>query len=131
MYCVIDLHNYHRYRGQLLGTSGVPIYTITNVWYRLAGVFKNNQRVVFGTMNEPYGVSYEEALRGANAAISGIRGVGATVRSHFSTSFQLSLGSADMTLRHGTATDHDQWQRLLSSQFVGGHQQQVDGTGQH
>jgi endoglucanase len=87
MYCVIDLHNYHRYRGQLLGTSAVPIYTITNVWYRLAGVFKNNQRVIFGTMNEPYGVSYEEALRGANAAISGIRGVGATVRSLSSTSF--------------------------------------------
>lgn len=79
MYCVIDIHNYHRYRGQLLGSAAVPYNTITNLWYRLAGLFKTNPRVIFGTMNQPYGVSYLDALLGANAAIAGVRGAGATV----------------------------------------------------
>lgn len=78
MYCVIDIHNYHRYRGQLLGSAAVPYNTITNLWYRLAGLFKTNPRVIFGTMNQPYGVSYLDALLGANAAIAGVRGAGAT-----------------------------------------------------
>jgi endoglucanase len=82
MYCVIDMHNFHRYRGQLLGSSAVPYNAITNLWYRLAAVYKTNQRVIFGTMNQPYGVSYLDALQGANAAIAGVRGAGATVHAH-------------------------------------------------
>jgi hypothetical protein len=94
MYCVIDIHNYHRYRGQLLGSAAVPYNTFTNLWYRLAGLFKTNPRVIFGTMNQPYGVSYLDALLGANAAIAGVRGAGATV--HLALS-QLSTSGHQLT----------------------------------
>ena len=80
MYCLLDLHNYHRYRGNVIGSAAVPYAALTDVWQKLAALYKNNGRMVWGTMNEPYGVGYLAAQLGANAAIKGIRNAGATVR---------------------------------------------------
>jgi endoglucanase len=80
MYCLLDLHNYHRYRGNVIGSAAVPYAALTDVWQKLATLYKNNGRMVWGTMNEPYGVGYLAAQLGANAAIKGIRNAGATVR---------------------------------------------------
>jgi endoglucanase len=89
MYCVLDMQNYHRYRGQLLGTSAVPIYTIHNVWYRLAGQFLNNPRVLYAVMNQPYDVPAKDVLQGVQFAINGIRNVGATVRPFLHTQLRI------------------------------------------
>jgi endoglucanase len=77
MYCVLDLHNYHRYRGNVIGSSAVSYDALTDVWQKLAGVYKDNPRMIWGTMNEPYDVGYLAARLGANAAIKGIRNAGA------------------------------------------------------
>ena len=60
-------------------------------------------------MNQPYGVSYLDALLGANAAIAGVRGAGATV--HLALSLRSTLGHDDRcthTAHSLTATRDDQ-----------------------
>jgi hypothetical protein len=83
MYCLLDLHNYHRYRDQVIGSTAVPYTALTDVWQRLATLYKDNPRMIWGTMNEPYGITYLAAKLGANAAIKGIRDAGATVRPNY------------------------------------------------
>ena len=61
---VLDPHNYARRRigddnwaeERLIGSTAVPTETFIDLWYRLAMIFKNNDRVIFGLMNEPFGV---------------------------------------------------------------------------
>lgn len=78
MTVLIDPHNYARYNGQIIGSAAVPITAFADFWYRLAFVFRDNPRVMFGLMNEPYGIATQTWLAAANAAIAGIRDAGAT-----------------------------------------------------
>ncbi|MBL0728917.1 glycoside hydrolase family 5 protein [Piscinibacter sp. HJYY11] len=75
---LIDPHNYGRYRQQVIGSTGVPHNAFGDFWYRLAGTFKNNPKVIFGLMNEPYGMTTENWVGAANDAIRRIRAAGAT-----------------------------------------------------
>jgi endoglucanase len=87
-YVILDPHNFARYypnpagsqstTNGLIGTSGVPISSFADFWTRVAGQYKNNDRVLFGLMNEPCNMSTETWVGAANAAIAGIRGAGAT-----------------------------------------------------
>ncbi len=74
---VLDPHNYARYRGNLVGSSTVPYTAFADFWARLATQFKNNDKVVFGLMNEPNTMPTEQWLAGANAALVVIRSTGA------------------------------------------------------
>jgi endoglucanase len=97
---LIDVHNYNRRKteagdtGSTAGigalapgatTSSVPMASFADLWTRLANLFKNDQGVVFGLMNEPTGAwdSYGHAMTSAqwvlnaNAAIIAIRETGA------------------------------------------------------
>jgi endoglucanase len=65
---VLDLHNYARYEGKVLG-AGVPVTSLADVWGRLAQQFKNNQKVLFGLMNEPNGMSTDVWIQAANLGI--------------------------------------------------------------
>lgn len=78
-YVLLDVHNYFQYRGEYIGTGNVTYQAFSNFWRNLAGLFVDNPLLIFGTMNEPNGISPESALRGANAAIAGIRASGARV----------------------------------------------------
>lgn len=74
---LIDPHNYGRYRQQVIGTSGVPHTAFGDFWYRLANTFKDNPKVMFGLMNEPFGMPTENWVGAANEAIRRIRATGA------------------------------------------------------
>jgi endoglucanase len=97
---LIDVHNYNRRKieagdtsstagiGALASgstTSSVPVASFSDLWTRLANLFKGDQGVVFGLMNEPTGAwdSYGHAMTSAqwvinaNAAIAAIRETGA------------------------------------------------------
>jgi endoglucanase len=74
---ILDPHNYARYRGGVIGSSSVPNGAFANLWSKLATEFKNNGRVFFGLMNEPFDMRSEQWLSAANAAIAAIRNVGA------------------------------------------------------
>lgn len=75
---VLDPHNYARYGTAVIGSPALPSADFADLWSRLAGAFKSNPRVLFGLMNEPHDMPTEQWASAANAAITAIRGTGAT-----------------------------------------------------
>ncbi|KAG8942778.1 hypothetical protein FRC00_011636, partial [Tulasnella sp. 408] len=73
-YAIVDPHNYMRYNG--------AIYTDTNGfttwWKALANEFKNDPRVIFDLQNEPNGIDASVVAGLMQAAVNGIRSIGAT-----------------------------------------------------
>ncbi|MGC4069228.1 MAG: glycoside hydrolase family 5 protein [Polyangiaceae bacterium] len=77
MTVVLDLHNFGRYRSDVVG-GAVSMDDFADFWRRLATVYANDDRVIFGLMNEPHDMpSTESWLTSANAAIAAIRSTGA------------------------------------------------------
>lgn len=77
-YVVLDLHNYARYRDTVLTASGtVTAEKLANVWQQLATHYRDNNKVIFGLMNEPHDITSEFWLGAVNTTIAGIRGTGA------------------------------------------------------
>lgn len=76
-YTILDVHNYARYYGDIIGSETIPTEVFAEFWSKLASEFKDNPLVIFGLMNEPYGMETELWLSGANAAIAAIRKTGA------------------------------------------------------
>ncbi|WAT15109.1 glycoside hydrolase family 5 protein [Xanthomonas fragariae] len=76
-YLILDLHNYAKYNGQLIGSSGIPAAAVADLWRRLALEFKDDKAVIFGLMNEPNGISAPDWASVAQGAINAIRKTGA------------------------------------------------------
>jgi endoglucanase len=76
-YTILDVHNYARYYGEVIGSDALPISVFADFWSKLALEFKRNPWVIFGLMNEPHGIATEVWLESANAAIAAIRETGA------------------------------------------------------
>ena len=88
---LIDVHNYNmrnvgdQYLTAGIGTSRVSVSAFTDLWTKLATLFKGDQGVAFGLMNEPTGAydNYGQPMTtaqwviNANAAIAAIRATGA------------------------------------------------------
>jgi endoglucanase len=74
---ILDPHNFARYYNNLIGSAQVPHAAFADFWTRLANLFKNNPRVIFGLMNEPSNMPTEQWRDAANAAIAAIRAAGA------------------------------------------------------
>ena len=74
---VLDPHNYARYFGKDIGSSEVPVSAFASFWAELAAHFKENERVIFGLMNEPNRIHAEDWRKAAEAAIDAIRATGA------------------------------------------------------
>ncbi len=75
---VLDPHNSARYYGAVIGSDDLDVAVYTDLWSRLAERYQNNERVIFGIMNEPNDMETELWLKDANAAIAAIRDTGAT-----------------------------------------------------
>jgi endoglucanase len=73
----IDLHNYARYAGQPLDSTKVTLGSFADVWGRIANLFKGQERIIFGLMNEPHDIATESWVAAANTAIGAIRAAGA------------------------------------------------------
>jgi endoglucanase len=82
---VLDTHNYARRRladdgwtkEHLIGSDEVPTAAFVDYCARLANLFKDNPSVIFGLMNEPWGLPAQDWLTIANAAIAAVRAAGA------------------------------------------------------
>ncbi|MFT4171290.1 MAG: glycoside hydrolase family 5 protein [Rhodocyclaceae bacterium] len=77
MKVILDVHNYARYGGALIGSATVPASALADFWGRVAQHYAGNGNVIFGLMNEPYGISGESWAAAANDAIAAIRYNGA------------------------------------------------------
>jgi endoglucanase len=74
---ILDPHNYARYNGEVIGSKAVPTAAFADFWKRLGKLFAGQKDVSFGLMNEPHDMPAADWLKGANAAIAGIRAAGA------------------------------------------------------
>ena len=85
VHVVLDTHNYARRRladdgwtaDHLIGSKQVPTAAFADYCGRLASTFKGAQSVIFGLMNEPWGIEPEDWLLIANEAIAALRREGA------------------------------------------------------
>ena len=54
-HCIIDIHNYARWNGKVIGASGGPKTSdFSGLWGQLAEKYKDEGSVVMGLMNEPH-----------------------------------------------------------------------------
>jgi endoglucanase len=77
MHIVLDVHNYAKYQGVRLGTEGTPGALLADLWKRLATVFKDDDAVIFGLMNEPNAIDANAWTAIAQSSIEAIRATGA------------------------------------------------------
>lgn len=77
MKIIIDVHNYAKYSGSVIGTPSLPPAALGELWRQIAVRYKHNDLVVFGLMNEPTQLQTETWLQAANDAIAKIRQAGA------------------------------------------------------
>ena len=69
---ILDMHNYYRYYGKLIGTAEVPIASFASVWQRLAQQVGEHPALSgYGLMNEPHNTNglWPEAALAASQAI--------------------------------------------------------------
>jgi endoglucanase len=76
--CVIDLHNYARWNGQIVGQGGPTNAQFADVWSKLAAKYAATKNVAFGLMNEPHDLTMDTWAGSAQAAVTAIRKAGAT-----------------------------------------------------
>lgn len=50
---LLDVHNYGRYKGELIGSEAVPIEAFETLWSGIAQHYKSQNNLMFGLMNEP------------------------------------------------------------------------------
>lgn len=89
-YAILDPHNYMRYNdpsaqpysGSVIGNdtsdaNAASTAQFGEFWGELAGRFKDNEKVIFGLMNEPHDMPTQLVLENNQAAINAIREAGA------------------------------------------------------
>ncbi|KAF2815553.1 cellulase-domain-containing protein [Mytilinidion resinicola] len=79
--CIVDLHNYARWDGKIIGQSapsGPTDDQFADLWSQIAKKYKAQSKVAFGTMNEPHNLSMETWVTTVQAAVTAIRNAGAT-----------------------------------------------------
>ena len=78
-YCIIDIHNYARWNGQIIGQGGPSNAQFASVWSQLAKKYASQSKIIFGIMNEPHDVpSITTWAASVQAAVTAIRQAGAT-----------------------------------------------------
>ncbi|KAF2113913.1 endo-1,4-beta-glucanase [Lophiotrema nucula] len=76
--CIIDIHNYARWNGQIIGQGGPTNDQFTNLWTQLAKKYAGTAKVAFGVMNEPHDLTVSTWADTVQAAVTAIRNAGAT-----------------------------------------------------
>jgi endoglucanase len=77
-YCIIDIHNYARWNGGIIGQGGPTDAQFVSLWMQLATQYKSNSRVVFGIMNEPHDLTVTIWAATVQKVVTAIRNTGAT-----------------------------------------------------
>ncbi|WVF66783.1 hypothetical protein IAT40_001525 [Kwoniella sp. CBS 6097] len=80
-YVMIDLHNYARWNGQIVGQGGPADADLASLWSLIAKKYANQPKVIFGIMNEPHDVDISKWATTVQASVNAIRAAGATTQS--------------------------------------------------
>lgn len=73
--CILDIHNYARWNGEVIGQGGPTNDQFAALWTSLATQYSNNTNVVFGIMNEPHDLTVSTWAQTVQAAVTAIRAV--------------------------------------------------------
>ncbi|KAK5027370.1 hypothetical protein LTS07_006972 [Exophiala sideris] len=89
--CIIDIHNYARFNGYIIGQDGPSAAQFASLWSQIATKYASESRVAFGLMNEPHDESCNSADGGVmnidiwaatlQTVVNAIRSAGATSQS--------------------------------------------------
>lgn len=53
-FCIIDIHNYGRYDGKIVGQGGPSDEQFASLWWQLGSKYRKQDHVIMGLMNEPH-----------------------------------------------------------------------------
>ncbi|KAJ8487851.1 hypothetical protein ONZ45_g14184 [Pleurotus djamor] len=80
-HCIIDIHNYARWNGKIIGQGGPTDEQFASLWSQIATKYATTDRVMFGVMNEPHDVpDIQRWAQSVQAAVTAIREAGATTQ---------------------------------------------------
>jgi len=77
VHTIVDVHNYARYNGVVIGTGTVTSANLADFWSKLSAHYASNPLVLIGLMNEPHDIDVNAWLAAANDSIAAIRKAGA------------------------------------------------------
>jgi len=102
-YCIVDVHNYARWNGGIIGQGGPSESQFLNLWQQIAQQYAGQSRIIFGVMNEPHDVNIQQWASTVQKAVTTIRNAGATSQMIFlpGTDWQ----SAANFISSGSATE--------------------------
>ncbi|KAJ3734567.1 endoglucanase [Lentinula guzmanii] len=77
--CIIDIHNYARWNGLIIGQGGPTNDQFAALWTSIATKYADEENIIFGVMNEPHDIPDINLWAGSvQAAVTAIRNAGAT-----------------------------------------------------
>ncbi|KAK4685895.1 hypothetical protein P7C73_g4242, partial [Tremellales sp. Uapishka_1] len=79
-YAIIDIHNYARWDGAIIGQGGPSNEDFASLWTLLATKYAGDSKVIFGIMNEPHDVDITLWAGTVQAVVNAIRAAGATTQ---------------------------------------------------
>ncbi|KZP31157.1 glycoside hydrolase family 5 protein [Athelia psychrophila] len=80
-YVILDLHNYARWNGEIIGQGGPTNDQFADLWTQVATKYASESKIIFGIMNEPHDIpSIPDWAASVQAAINAIRAAGATTQ---------------------------------------------------
>lgn len=78
-YCIVDIHNYARWNGAIIGQGGPTNDQFVSVWKQLAQKYASEPRIWFSIMNEPHDIpNISTWAATVQAVVTAIRKAGAT-----------------------------------------------------
>lgn len=104
-YCMIDIHNFARWNGGIIGQGGPTDDQFVSLWTQLATKYASSNKVVFELMNEPHDLDINLWAATCQKVVTAIRNAGATSQmillpgTNFDSAATLiSSGSADLLM---------------------------------
>ncbi|KAH9937243.1 endoglucanase [Fomitopsis serialis] len=76
VYVIVDLHNYARWNGDIIGQGGPTNAEFASIWTQLASKYGSNDRVIFGLMNEPHDLNVTEWAASLQYVVNEVRSAG-------------------------------------------------------
>lgn len=77
-HCMVDIHNFARWNGGIIGQGGPTDDQFVALWTQLATKYAGEGRMVFELMNEPHDLDINVWAATCQKAVAAIRGAGAT-----------------------------------------------------
>ena len=75
---MLDIHNFARWDGEIIGQGGPTDEQFADLWSQLATKYADEEKIVFGLMNEPHDLDVQIWAQTCQKAITAIREAGAT-----------------------------------------------------